>query len=389
MATITSTIRSWASSLLADERPVDKYVLWTVVGLCLFGVVAVYSAISFLAETRVGTSSESFLLRHTVRAGAAIGAMWLFSVIDYRSMARFSRGLLVLALGLLVIVQAVGAVWGGASRWLVIGGISFQPSDLARVALVVHLAVLLAEKQTYIKSFKRAFLPIMVWIFTTAALVGIEDLSSAVLIVATALIMCFVGRVSLFQLSGLGLIGLIMAGGLLLGSPERTDRLEAYLGHPIFGQAVPEQTADLQGQGYQRRQAEIAFARGGLLGVGPGKSVQRDFLPAAYNDFIFAIIAEEYGVLGAFVLLGLFGVWLFRGILRIARNAPDPFALFLATGITSMIALYGFVNAGVACGLLPVTGLPMPFVSYGGTSMLVTGIMVGMLLNISRQVSTP
>jgi cell division protein FtsW len=183
-------------------------------------------------------------------------------------------------------------------------------------------------------------------------------------------------------------MGLLLAGGLLVSSPERTARLEAYLGQSIFGEGTSEQVADLQGQGYQRRQAQIAFARGGLVGVGPGKSVQRDFLPAAYNDFIFAIIAEEYGLVGALILLGLFGVWLFRGLLRIARNAPDPFGLFLAVGITTMVALYGFVNAGVACGLLPVTGLPMPFVSYGGTSMLVTGVMVGMLLNISRQIQT-
>ncbi|GIV60095.1 MAG: hypothetical protein KatS3mg043_1184 [Rhodothermaceae bacterium] len=128
---------------------------------------------------------------------------------------------------------------------------------------------------------------------------------------------------------------------------------------------------------------------GGLTGVGPGKSIQRDFLPAPYNDFIFAIIAEEYGILGALALLAVFVLLLFRGFLRIARHAPDPLGLLLGTGLVTMLALYGFIHAGVAAGLLPVTGLPMPFVSYGGTSMVANGVMVGILLNISRQATGP
>jgi cell division protein FtsW len=141
-----------------------------------------------------------------------------------------------------------------------------------------------------------------------------------------------------------------------------------------------------QEEGYPASQAKIAFAMGGISGVGPGKSVQRDFLPAPYNDFIYAIIAEEYGIIGALLLLGVYVVVLFRGLLRIARRAPDPLGLFLATGLVMMIALYGFVHAGVAAGLFPVTGLPLPFVSYGGTSLLTSGLMMGILLNISRQV---
>ena len=130
----------------------------------------------------------------------------------------------------------------------------------------------------------------------------------------------------------------------------------------------------------------MAIAAGGLFGVGPGKSTQRDWLPAPYNDFIYAIIAEEYGVMGALVLLSLFMVILFRGLLRVARKAPDPLGLFLAVGIVVMLTLYGFVHAGVSSNLLPVTGLPLPFVSYGGTSLLANGVMAGILLNISRGV---
>jgi cell division protein FtsW len=387
MTALQTKIQSLLDAVAGSaDRPVDKYVLWTVVGLSLVGVVAVYSAITFFAETRLGTSTEGYLIRHVVRAGVAFGAMWLFSLIDYRLLARFSKPLLIGSLGLLGVAYIVGIGWGGATRWLEIGGISFQPSDLARLALLLHLAALLTRKQTYIKSFKRAFVPLFFWIFITAVLIGGEDLSSAALLVMTALVMCFVGRVSVVQLGLIGSVGLLLAGAFLWSSPERAARVESYVGADLFGHTNGQAVFDVQNENYQSRQAEIAFARGGLLGVGPGKSVQRDFLPAAYNDFIFAIIAEEYGIFGALVLLGLFGIWLFRGFLRIARHAPDPFGLFLAVGITAMIALYGFVNAGVACGLLPVTGLPMPLVSYGGTSMLVTGVMIGILLNISRHV---
>jgi cell division protein FtsW len=161
--------------------------------------------------------------------------------------------------------------------------------------------------------------------------------------------------------------------------------VEAYLGVKLFDHTEEAQVFDHQDEGYQAQQARIAFAMGGFTGLGPGKSVQRDFLPAPYNDFIFAIVAEEYGVLGALLLLGLFVLLLFRGMLRVARHAPDPLGLFLAVGLTTMVVLFAFIHAGVASGLLPVTGLPMPFVSYGGTSMVATGVMVGILLNISRQ----
>jgi cell division protein FtsW len=200
--------------------------------------------------------------------------------------------------------------------------------------------------------------------------------------------MCFVGRVSLVQIVGLGLLGAVMAVGVLATSPDRAARMEAYLGTDLFAATDTTEVLDAQGERYQSRQARMAFAVGGMTGVGPGKSIQRDFLPAPYNDFIFAIIAEEYGLLGALALLAGFCVLLFRGYLRIARDAPDPLGLILGVGFTTLIVTYGFVHAGVACGLLPVTGLPMPFVSYGGTSMLANGIMAGVLLNISRHAKT-
>ena len=377
-----------SASATLPRPQTDRAVVWAVLALSAAGVVAVYSAVSFLAETKSGGDSASFLFRHLLRIGAGLGVAGALSLVDYRRLARWSRPALVVALGLLVVVQVVGATTNGAQRWLSFGGIGFQPSDLARVALVVHVAVLLARKQAYIGDWSRGFLPLLAWIAPTVLLIGMENLSTAAMLALTTGAMLFVGRVRVPHMAVVALAGLVLAVGFLMTSPARASRVEAYLGVDLFAGNDSEAVFDASAEGYQADQAQIAFALGGLTGVGPGKSLQRDFLPAPYNDFIFAIVAEEYGFVGATLLLMVF-VWILgRGFLRIAKGAPDPLGLFLATGLTATVALYGFVNAGVAVGLLPVTGLPMPFVSYGGTSLLATGAMVGILLNISRHVVT-
>ena len=369
---------------LADRAPADKYVVWVVLGLAAVGVVAVYSAVTYLAEVRAGTEPVHFLVNHLIRVTVALGVMWGVSLIDYRTLARYSQIALLGALVLLVAVKIAGVFSPGTDRWLQIAGVGFQPSELARVALVFYVAILLVKKQEYVKSFGRTFLPILVWVVLTVGLIGLDDLSTALVLLGAVGLMSVVGRVSVVQIVGLGALGVMMTFGVLSTSPDRAARMEAYLGMDVFSNTDTEQVMDAKGEQYQSRQARMAFAVGGLTGVGPGKSVQRDFLPAPYNDFIFAIIAEEYGIIGALILLFGFCAVLFRGYLRIARDAPDPLGLFLAVGFTTLIVTYGFVHAGVACGLLPVTGLPMPFVSYGGTSLLANGIMTGVLLNISR-----
>lgn len=382
MSAVASSIKARAIAL----KPADKLVVWTVLVLAALGVVAVYSAISFLAETKGGGDAERFLIRHVVRMGLALLAVGIFSLIDYRWLARLSKLLLLGSLLLLAATQVSGIMLGGATRWLEIGGISFQPSDLAKVALILHLGVLLARKQGYIREFERGFMPLLIWSVPALALIGMEDLSTALVLGAAVGAMCFVGRVRGLHITGVVAIGLIAATLFLMASPPRAARVESWIGVKIFPHTEEAAVFSAQAEGYQARQARIAIAMGGLTGVGPGKSVQRDFLPAPYNDFIFAIIAEEYGLIGAGLLLMGFVLLLFRGLLRIARQATDPLGLFLAVGFTTALVLYGFVNAGVASGLLPVTGLPMPFVSYGGTSLLATGVMVGILLNISRHV---
>ena len=367
----------------AATRPSDRYVLWSVAVLAAFGVVAVYSAITFLAASRGGAAPESFLFRHLIRTGLALVAMIVFSRLDYRSIVKWSMPALLISIGLLVLVQVAGVTVGGAERWLRIGNMTIQPSDIARVALILHVGYLLASKQLYIENFQRSFVPLLIWIIPTILLIGIEDLSSSAMLLSSLLIMAFVARTRILHLASLGLALASCAAVFLTVSPERLARVTSWAEAGIFASAEAGAN-DYSDEGYQARQARIAFAMGGLAGRGPGKSVQRDFLPAPYNDFIFAIIGEEYGIVGTTSLLILFCVLLFRGFIRIARSAPDPLGLFLAVGITTMITLYGFVNAGVACGLFPVTGLPMPFVSYGGTSLLASGVLVGILLNISR-----
>lgn len=366
--------------------PGDKYVVWVVLGLAFFGIVAVYSAVSFLAQTGYGTT-ETLLMKHVVRVALALGAMFAFSLIHYRWLAKMSQALVVVAIGLLLLVQVAGQVVGGAERWLDLGLFGFQPSDVAKLALVVHVAALLAKKQKEIKTFWNGFLPVLCWILAVVVLIGLENLSTAALVLTAMLIVCFVGRVNLLHLAALGLVGLSLAGAMVLRYPERAARVESYLGLHLFDH-TDAAVLDPQGEGYQAQQARIAFARGSWMGVGPGKSQQRDFLPAPYNDFIFAIIAEEYGFFGAIGLLAVFVVFLFRGFLRVARHAPDDLGLLMSTGVVVTLTLYAFIHAGVSCGLLPVTGLPLPFVSYGGSSMVINGALVGILLNVSRHTRT-
>lgn len=357
----------------------DRILLISVILLMVIGVLAVYSAIAHFAEAKQ-TTAGSLVFGHTVKLGIGFIIMLITSKIDYHLVVKFSRLGLVMSWLLLIAVFLFGPEVFGARRSLSVGSFTFQPSSLASAALLIHVVVLLDEKQEYIKDFKRAFLPIMFWVVITFVLIGIEDFSSAALLMAICLLVMFIGRISTAQLGMLVLIGIIGASVLILSSAERQSRIQQYV----------EQIADIKsgefnvGEGYQAQQAHIAIAQGQLFGVGIGKSTQRDFLPAPYNDFIFAIVAEEYGLMGSVSLIVLFIVILFRGLVVIAKNATDTIGMLLAVAFTLFIVLYGFVNAGVACGLLPVTGLPMPFVSYGGTSTLIAGLMVGVLMNISK-----
>ena len=373
-----------AEDLDVGKKGSDRVLLTAVIILMMFGVLAVYSSIAYFAETK-NTTAMAMVTDHIFKLGIAFFVMLIASKIDYHVLAKFSRAGMLLSWLLLVAVLLFGTDAFGARRSLSVGGFSFQPSSFATVALLIHISVLLDEKQEYIKDFKKSFLPIMFWIVVTCALIGVEDFSSAALLLGLCLLVMFIGRISMLHLGSLVLIGLIGGGALIYQSPERQSRVEQYVNQVID---IKSDEFALS-EGYQAQQAHIAISQGELFGVGIGKSTQRDFLPAPYNDFIFAIIAEEYGLMGSLVLIALFTLILIRGFIFIARKAPDTVGTLLATAATLTLVLYGFVNAGVACGILPVTGLPMPFVSYGGSSMLFAGLMTGILLNISKSYKRP
>lgn len=378
---LSSILGSTPDELETKGRGSDRVLLVSVVMLMMIGSLSVYSAIAYFAQS-YGQPAGSFITGHLIKLGMAFVVMLIVSKMDYHFLARLSKPMLLVSWGLLIFVMLYGETVFGARRSLSVGGLSFQPSSLAAVSLILYLSTLIISKQEYIKDFKRSFVPAMVWTSITCLLIALEDFSSAALLMVISMALLFVGRMHLMQIGILILVGILGAGGLIFSSAERTARVEQYL-----EQIITVQSGEIaQGEGYQSQQAQIAIAQGGILGVGIGKSTQRDFLPAPYNDFIYAIIAEEYGLIGSGVVLFLFVVILFRGFVKIAAKAKDQLGLLLATGATLYITLYGFVNAAVAGGLFPVTGLPMPFVSYGGTGMIFAGVMTGILLNISKGV---
>lgn len=363
----------------------DRWILVSVIALAMFGILAVFSSVAYFAEMKNSTA-QSMVIGHILKVLIAFFVIVVASKFNYRIIMKLSFPLLFLSWILLIIVTLYGVEVWGARRSLSVGGFSFQPSSLAIVALLVHLVGLIERKimnQT-IKSFKKSFIPMMFYVIVTCGLIGIEDFSSAGVLMFLSMLLMFMGGVSKLHLGTMVLIGVLGGTALVTSSDARVSRITNYL-----EQVISINSHELDGgSGYQSQQAHIAIARGQFSGVGMGKSAQRDFLPAPYNDFIYAIIAEEYGILGAGLILILFTLILIRGIVFVARNAGTLSGQLLATILTLTFVLFGYVNAAVATGLFPVTGLPMPFVSYGGTSMIFSGLMIGIILNISKKSTT-
>jgi cell division protein FtsW len=357
---------------------IDFATLVAVLALMLLSLGIVYSASSTKAfkETK---DSEGMLVKHTMKVGAGILALFVAMKFDYHRFRKLSKPALLGAIGLLVLTAVVGTFAKGAARWISIGSVGFQPSELAKYALLFHLCTLIAVKGDLIRDFKRGFVPMLVWIGVVCGLVVLQpNFSMAAMIAALSMVVLFVGGVSMKHLALVAAPAIPGMIGIMILEPYRVKRIQDYI-NGILGEF---QRGSIS---YQLLQGLIAFGRGGIFGVGPGESKQRDlFLPEAHTDFVFSIIGEEYGFVGTMFFMLLFLLIMFRGY-KIARYAPDAFGRNLAIAITSAITLYALVNAGVTLGLLPTTGLPMPFVSYGGSSMVITAAAVGVLLNISSQ----
>jgi cell division protein FtsW len=358
------------------QRPglaLDWALLLVVVGLLLFSLALVYSASAAVGVWKFG-SSQYFLERHAVRVGLSIVLLLVCAWVDYRHWQRLSGLLLWIGIGLLLLVLVLGEPVKGAARWLQIGPLRFQPSEYIKFALLLHMARLLAQEPAARRppSAKRPLL----WLLLCCALIAAQpNASVAVLLALVGMLLLLSGGVRWTTLSGVALLGVLALGVYLVAAPYRMARLASF----FEGETLP----------YQARQALLAFGHGGILGVGPGQSVQRElFLPEAYGDFVFAIVGEEYGIVGTTVVILAFAVLLWRGM-RVAQRAPDAFGFLLALGITATFGLYAVVHMAVTTGLLPVTGIPLPFVSYGGSSIFFSAAAAGVLLNIGRQAQMP
>ena len=354
----------------------DIIYLLTVLVLCLFGIVMISSSSMVLSMERYGTNYH-YVLRQIGSLVIGLILMFITYSIDYRNWKKLALWLFLanIVLLLLVFIPGIGHKIGGASRWIGFGNFLFQPSEIVKLSFIIYLAAWLDKKGENIKQFLRGFLPFAILIlFISFLIMKQPDLGTMLVIAGTAAVMFFISGADLWHLFfGLGFsAGFIVI--LIKAAPYRMQRLLVFLNPSL----------DTQGASYHINQALLAIGTGGLWGLGFGQSRQKYlYLPMAHTDSIFAIIAEELGflrtslVLLAFLFLGL------RGF-KIAKNTPDNFSRILATGITCWILIQTFINIGSMLGVLPMTGVPLPFISYGGSSLIVLLAAVGIMLNISK-----
>jgi cell division protein FtsW len=357
-------------------------VIWAViVSLSIISLLAVYSSTGTLAYRFQQGNTAYFLFKHSSFLFVGLIMVYITHLIPYKFYAALSRLFLIMAIPLLLITLVFGTRINEASRWLSIPGLgfSFQTSDFAKLALIMYLARTLSLKQDNIKDFKEAFLPSLLPVALVCVLILPANFSTAAILFLTSMVMLFVGRINLKHLLALGGIGvLLLAGFITVATLAKSEgrigtwknRIEAFAG----------------GDGsdnYQVEQAKIAIATGGLLGKGPGNSTQRNFLPHPYSDFIYAIIIEEYGIIGATLVVLLYLILLFRAGV-IVKKCDRTFPAFLAIGLTMGLVFQAMVNMAVAVNLFPVTGQPLPLVSMGGSSLLFTSTALGVVLSVSR-----
>ena len=354
----------------------SMYVLLICLVLVGLGLVMVYSSSSVLANVRFGDSGF-FLKKQSIRVFIGLVLMFAFSRLPLHWWARLSRPVMLVALLSLLLVLAWGH--GAAQRWLSIpawGGLVFQPAEFAKLALVLYLADVLVRKRDELHDFGRGFIPrLLVVGFALVLIILQPDLGTAIALGLIALIMLWVGGMRLHHLAGAGVLALLVIGISLLHSSYQMRRLVNFV----------DPTRDPDGS-YQLLQSLCGLGNGGFFGVGLGNSMQKEqYLPEPHTDFVFSVIGEEMGLVGTLAVLGFFAAFAFYG-LRIGARAGDTYGFLVAVGITAMISTYALLNIGVVIGVLPTTGLPLPFVSYGGSSLMGNMAGVGILLGVARTV---
>jgi cell division protein FtsW len=365
-------------------------VIWAVVFLLsLISVMAVFSATNNLAHYEKGGHTEFYLIKHMAIIVMGWGMIYGIHKVPHQYFSRVAQILLWLSIPLLAITLVAGTSVNSASRWLTLPviNITFQTSDLAKLALIAFLARQLSQRQEKMDDFKEGFLQIIWPVLIVCALILPANFSTAAVLFATSLVVLFIGRVKFKYLAGL--IGAIILSGSFVFLLSYAVPIEKVL--PRFGTwkarietyFTSEEAEGMADANYQTEQAKIAIATGGITGVGPGNSVQRNRLPSAYADFIYAIIIEEWGSIGGMGILFLYLILLFRG-LRIVHKGTTTFGTLLAFGCMFSLIFQAFINMAVAVNLFPVTGQPLPLLSMGGTSIWFTSIAIGMILSVSR-----
>lgn len=362
---------------------IDLTTLICVVLLMSISVLVVYSASTSWAMQKFG-ESEKLLTSHVLKIFLALIALFVGMNINYQIYKKHTRSILIFSAALLLVTLIFGGEVKGSIRFLRFSGFGLQPSEIAKFALIFHICALISIKGDYMRNFSKGFLPILIWIFSIVVLVLLQpNFSTASMIIFISFIMMFIGGVRLKHLAFTLAPVVPILGMYMLLASYRMARVEAFINN--LKALILIDSESIRESSYQLWQGIIGFGTGGIFGVGIGNSKQRDlFLPEAYSDFIFSIVGEEYGLFGTVILMFLFFLIFFRGF-KIAKYSIDPFGKNLAIGITMVIISYALINAGVTLGLLPTTGLTMPFVSYGGTSILLSGFTIGVLLNISKQ----
>lgn len=379
----------------------DKVIWALVVLLTLVSLLAVYSATGSLAYKNYKGNTEVYLFKQVAFIGIGIGVIYIAHLVNYTFYSRVAQIIFLLSIPLLIYTLFFGVKMNEGSRWirLPIINMTMQTSDLARLALFMYLARLLSRRQSVIKDFKKGFLPVILPVAVTCLLIAPANLSTALLLGASCLMLLFIGRVNTRHI--LLTIGIAMIPLLLLiaaavirhkddgeatvrkSSGALTARVDTWIGRVenfMYGSKE-----DIDGGAYQTSQAKIAIAKGGFFGVGPGNSTTRDFLPQAYNDFIYAIIIEEYGIAGGAFIMFIYLVFLYRCI-RLFKRCPFAFGAFLALGLSFTLAVQAMANMAVTVNLFPVTGVTLPLVSMGGTSFIFTCLAIGIILSVARNV---
>ena len=361
----------------------DKSLLWLILILCGIGMVMLYSASSFKSLYQSSGLSDTIYLRsHLKRMIIGFLAMFFFTISDYRKLKTVAPYLIILSIILLLITKLAYIFKGSSSaaRWLNLGIISMQTSDFARFSLIIFLAFYIDKKRNQIKEFYSGIAPPLLILAIILFLIVIQpDFSTAAVIGLIGFIMLFIGGARISHLAAASTAALVIMIPVMLMMPYRMKRIVYWLSSIVGGSDNASQ--DL---GYQAQQSLISLGNGGIKGLGIGNSLEKNlFLPEPHTDFIFAIIGEELGLWGAIGVLSIFLFFFQRGI-KIAKETTDPFGIMLSVGIVTSMILYTFINVGYVTGILPVTGLPIPLISHGGSNLVITLSSLGILLNISE-----